>query len=578
MAMKTKQGNNIFITNIIFYTLTATIVIIVLLGIYASGIHIYHARAYPITILDDGWRVVQNDHVLEQTMLSEINTGVVNKQEKFILERELPLSAIPSASLSFHTFQSTVNIAINDEPMYSFGMDLYAESRMLPRTICYVPLPADYAGKTMRIELVSTEPIAFSGLGPFHFGNEKDLFNLFLEKRRLPFFIGTFLFIFGLFQLLWIPYILIAGSTNTSPLFSAFITMTLGIYILAFYNTFDLFTEFSTVNTMIEYISLYLLPCAIAGFFTSLGGRRQRLYGKFALVNLAFVFVVLTLHLFNIMHITQFLFILFVIIIAEAVPIVVNVIKNPTRRRRRNTNILEETADKFLSYGFIIFVCCGFINEIMLVYARFISGKESYTSLSWMIIGSIIFSICLVLHYFLHNVCALRAEATRQYLSQLAYSDRLTDLANRTKCEHVMRQLGVDKKLFTLVSFDLDNLKKINDQFGHIEGDRMIQTFASALRNCFADALLVGRMGGDEFIVILTDEQCSFVDDLLHELEKTLKSMNKDEKLFKYGVSYGCAKSTETQYGQRVYDIYMLADKRMYDMKKERHKKRGAMQ
>ena len=574
--MKNLGNSSIFKANAIFYVLTVIIVGTVVLGIYASGIRSYYRALYPVVILDDDWVVSQNGTRIQETTLSKINTGVVNKAKTFILERQLPHSMIPSASLSFRTFQSTVIITIDDTQIYSYGLERSAAAKMLARKICFVPLPMNYSDKKLRIELTATEYMSFSGLGPFYFGNEQDLFNSFMEKRRLPFLIGNFLCIFGLFQLLWIPCILLAGSKNITPIFSALITVALGLYILSFYNIFDLFTDFQTVNTLLEYISLYLLPYAIAGFFASSAEKSRKLYGTFALINLAFILIVLLIHLFNVIHITQFSPLLYAIAVIETVPFIITVIKHPRKRRKLDANVLEETADKFLSYGFIIFALCGFINQMQFFYARFISGKESYVSIAFIIFGSIVFSTFLVLHYFLHSVCTLRAEATRQSLSYVAYSDPLTHLANRTKCEQTLQQLGVEKKPFILISFDLDNLKKVNDMFGHTEGDRMITTFAATLQKCFTTAMLIGRMGGDEFIVILADTPDTAINDLLLELSTTLEHMNQTETHFKYNVSFGYAKSSETQYGQRAHDIYMLADKRMYDMKRARHKKQGA--
>ena len=53
--------------------------------------------------------------------------------------------------------------------------------------------------------------------------------------------------------------------------------------------------------------------------------------------------------------------------------------------------------------------------------------------------------------------------------------------------------------------FDLNNFKKINDNFGHAEGDRVLRAFAEALLHIFRGSDVIGRIGGDEFVVLLTN-------------------------------------------------------------------------
>ncbi|MEG1584337.1 MAG: GGDEF domain-containing protein, partial [Anaerovorax sp.] len=58
-----------------------------------------------------------------------------------------------------------------------------------------------------------------------------------------------------------------------------------------------------------------------------------------------------------------------------------------------------------------------------------------------------------------------------------------------------------------LIIVDVDDLKKINDTLGHMEGDHAIIAFANTLRNYFGKQDMIGRIGGDEFLVFLTDAE-----------------------------------------------------------------------
>ncbi|MGI9023352.1 MAG: GGDEF domain-containing protein [Acidimicrobiales bacterium] len=89
-----------------------------------------------------------------------------------------------------------------------------------------------------------------------------------------------------------------------------------------------------------------------------------------------------------------------------------------------------------------------------------------------------------------------------------ALTDDLTGLSNRRGLGlfgQTVLDIGAHRKLAaTLVYADLDDFKRINDSFGHGEGDRAIQEAAELLASTFRSSDVVARVGGDEFCVLLT--------------------------------------------------------------------------
>jgi len=90
----------------------------------------------------------------------------------------------------------------------------------------------------------------------------------------------------------------------------------------------------------------------------------------------------------------------------------------------------------------------------------------------------------------------------------LATSDDLTGLTNRRGFEaiasHTLALCHRVHRPATLLLFDLDDFKEVNDTFGHLEGDRVLQEFADHLLSTFRDSDVVARLGGDEFCVLLS--------------------------------------------------------------------------
>lgn len=94
-------------------------------------------------------------------------------------------------------------------------------------------------------------------------------------------------------------------------------------------------------------------------------------------------------------------------------------------------------------------------------------------------------------------------------LTYLAYYDVLTGLGNRQLfIDHMDEMIEQEKdEPFTIIYFDIDNFKKINDSYGHNAGDAMLSTYADRLRLFCGKSNFVGRLGGDEFAVILKGNQ-----------------------------------------------------------------------
>ncbi len=88
-----------------------------------------------------------------------------------------------------------------------------------------------------------------------------------------------------------------------------------------------------------------------------------------------------------------------------------------------------------------------------------------------------------------------------QQITYMANHDALTGVYNRRHVETITNNI-IDNK--TLAIFDLDGLKSINDIFGHIEGDRVIKTFASILNKIYPNSY-IARIGGDEFLIMIDD-------------------------------------------------------------------------
>ena len=94
-------------------------------------------------------------------------------------------------------------------------------------------------------------------------------------------------------------------------------------------------------------------------------------------------------------------------------------------------------------------------------------------------------------------------ETKLKAVEELALRDPLTGLANRRNIEERMEWRILEKHVFCVVVLDLNGFKKVNDTFGHLAGDNLLKQFAQELRSNTRNTDVVGRWGGDEFIIVL---------------------------------------------------------------------------
>ena len=128
-----------------------------------------------------------------------------------------------------------------------------------------------------------------------------------------------------------------------------------------------------------------------------------------------------------------------------------------------------------------------------------------------------------------------------EHLHNLAVTDDLTGLFNRRgfslAAEQEIKHAFRRKEGLVLLFFDIDNLKIINDSFGHLEGDNALREAALALRSTFRESDIVARWGGDEFIVLALDVPEGRVPLLLRRLDQALRQHN-EKSLAAYDISF----------------------------------------
>jgi diguanylate cyclase (GGDEF)-like protein len=149
---------------------------------------------------------------------------------------------------------------------------------------------------------------------------------------------------------------------------------------------------------------------------------------------------------------------------------------------------------------------------------------------------------------------------------QLATTDDLTGLSNRRGFDFsapmlldVCSRRGVQA---TLLFFDLDDFKAINDDFGHQEGDRALVDFATTLNSSFRTSDIIARYGGDEFVVILADASDPTL--AIERVRMDLTALSRQSgRAYELSTSVGTA-TFDAERGEGLDELVARADAQMY--------------
>lgn len=159
-------------------------------------------------------------------------------------------------------------------------------------------------------------------------------------------------------------------------------------------------------------------------------------------------------------------------------------------------------------------------------------------------------------------------------LESLSITDELTGVLNRRGFHMFAQQylsIAARKTAPTFLLFiDLDNLKRINDVFGHHVGDQALIRTATILKTCFRNSDIMGRMGGDEFAIFPIDATLEGIDIVLSRFRKNLEEANgTPDAVFRLSVSAGVAAFDPGQ-PSTVDELLIQADSMMYEEKRKK--------
>ena len=524
-----------------------------------------------VKIVDDNWTIISKGQVIQSDDVSLADIGVINELESVSISRIIDDVGFGNPCLSFFSIHAIVHVYLDNELIYSYGQNFYDAQNIVPKRSHYIPLGNSYAGKILTIEFIGSRDSSFSGIPQIYIGSRENILNLDFHKGAIAIIVGVFLFVLGLLLIILSPYLFFYQNNDLRLFFSGLISFMLGIYIMAFYRIFDLLIDNSLLNTILEYTALYNIPTVGVGYLMCVySGRIKKFFLLVFIIDICLFLTSIGLHLSHYARFSDFTVVLHVAAGIEFVIAVILIFRDFISNQKSTIRNIYST-DNIFVLGLLIFMTLSIVDVLRYNFYKYgNSSGETNATLIGFTIGALIFVTCLLISYLYYNIFSSNIASMQSKIIDLAYTDALTGLSNRARCEQMMQMISEEHGIYAIISLDLNKLKYVNDNLGHHEGDRLLTGFATILSDCFWDANLIGRMGGDEFIVILLEDRTYNLTKRIHELYSIINDWNHKEQVFKYSASYGYAYSYEVPNGS-ANEVYMLADNRMYEMKREHH-------
>lgn len=545
--MKKKPFRNyiLFIITLIFF------VMLVLVGIQKHtymGFHTDVAMTY-----NQGWQQAWGSGRLSDVSVpGELS---YDENHEIVLQHELPQHIMSGLSICVWVSGPAIKAELEGEDVLSYGVDDTAVFGKHCGNYWYmIRLPESAKGKLLKLTLSSPYDMAKYHLDQIYIGNQTSLMFMLFEQYGVGLLLAFLVFLTGI--VIAIVSVVFRKSVVAEDMqqmhYLGLFSVLLGMWLFVQSRMAQFFVGNNYALLFIYYVGMMLLPIPMLYFMAQIPGNHLR-RPAMALACL-FVLNVITCSVLQLLDIRDFCLTVYSTAILMVIALVFMLINAIVELHYRNKEFL------WMSVGIYFLAFFAAIELWSVIYG------QNYWIGDYVRYGAVFLVAALLYKAARTIVNAVEAAKTATYYEQLATIDLMANCYSRTAYNRDVEQLGREpmRGLCFLV-LDVNNLKQINDTYGHLAGDKAIKTCASCIRKVFERVGKVYRIGGDEFVVILT--QCD-KDTLLQRIAVFQKLAEGQNKRLEFEFKVACGYAIyEPKRDRRIEDLIHRADASMYERK-----------
>lgn len=507
---------------------------------------------------------VTTDHLFVSKNITEINNWTYNdttiknnkidvsKNEIYKVESNFPLQA--GKHLLLRSSLSHVSVSVDGQVIYKHGLE---EKKIFKKPLASLwhlfEIPRD--AETIQITYQSPYKKMSGLINPVFYGNRGDLLFHLFDIYGTAFIIDGLILFFGVLMIL-------VALVNPKELFNSMWHIGIFAVIVAFWliaesKMLQFFSGSDWIIGSTAFIALALIPMPLSyyikNFISEESARPFNLCIKICWANLTLITLLQVFGIsdfFETLWITHGFIVVFISITLSQLYYEVRVKKN-------------KLAKHFLISLGILFVF------VFIDFYRFYAFDGANVTL-FARLGLMTFILLLGVETSKQLISFLRKSYKAAYYEQLAYLDQLTQGPNRTAFEKDLDEIFENSRVLPdlrLIILDMNQLKKINDVYGHVTGDEAIKISYDLIHKHFKHLGKTYRIGGDEFACIITDDKevefeksCVLFHESIVEINKTIR--------YPIGIALGSVTYDPTL-DTAVKKMMHRADTNMYEAKKE---------
>lgn len=458
---------------------------------------------------------------------------------------KLPDKAEGKQIIEIKNYWANITLYLEEQEIYSYS-DLYGEKGAF---VQWIELPEHINGKTLYLESTSSEVSVDIVLQRSAIGTRDELFVRFFRDNIYAALFGIIALCISCGILLYRAFRRYKTEEYYGIEYLGLLLLFAGIWIITDSQILRMFTDKTALISLVSFLSFMAMPMFALLFVNEIMIYRRRVLDNLCWLYLAYMFVSILMYL---LHIAP----LFSTIIVEHILIMVSLFFL-IRCALKEVRVYENKEMRAILTGLVILA----IFCIFAIIVFYCSPGYDYPYLYC--IGILLFMLCMLsasvsrFHYYVE----LGNSAT--IYQNMAYTDSMTGMENRSSFEKEQEeQRHTNKEIFYIV-FDINNLKEVNDKYGHLAGDRLIIDAAACISETFKEGAKCYRIGGDEFVVSGRWNGIEKHKQKLKLLEKNIALKNLSREI-PVALAYGC------MYGSGDRDkLFAEADAKMYRKKYE---------
>ena len=497
------------------------------------------------------------------------DTGVVlwdDQMEKtqegdtYYYSRVLPVENTDEKVIVYNTVHMYLEVFIDGDLVYALRGE---KDRAVKTTgFCWnvISLTAEDAGKEIVFQVTPVYRDS-KPKGTFFYGTYREIERNILANRFAELVLSGMIALAGIVMLLYGLFVVKKGQeAETIMQFAIFATM-LGIWDIIETQIPDWIFPGSIAIVFLSHLMLMIMPIPFVLFLRYMyHNAENKLWSFCCYINCAVIVVRLTLQIIGMYDLRETLLLTHVYLLLFVVVVVIMTVQ-------------EIRANELTSQIKINSICVIVILVSTVLELAIYRFSNKSTPLGSM--GFLFYIIVMGIVNVQRSRRLMEQARESELYRKLAFTDELTGLSNRMACredleKRVMQDkaTGEEKILPTVVyMFDLNDLKKCNDTYGHDYGDQYIKMAADALKKIFVQEGKCYRIGGDEFCAWAPYTSQEEIDQRLQALERDVQEMNNRGFVVTVSIAVGYAIYQEGEDGGGLYSTMKRADVMMYERK-----------